>query len=102
MVWNVINFIGWGTWANTLVLSTKLKRPTTFEVFYIDYCLTFIFMTWLFALTLGQVNVNGDSRTFLKDDFMTNTTEWGMAIGVNMAGGATWNFGNILLCCKCK
>jgi len=83
-----ITMLCWGSWANTQKLAAASWR---FELFYWDYVIGILFLSLLFAFTLGSIGKNG--RSFLDDVQQAAITNVGSAI----LGGVLFNAANILL-----
>ncbi len=84
----VITMLCWGSWGNTQKLAGKSWR---YELFYWDYVLGLLFMSLIFALTLGSFGENG--RSFIPD---LAQADW-KNIGSAFLGGIIFNASNILL-----
>jgi glucose uptake protein len=78
----------WGSWANTQKLAEKSWR---FELFYWDYVIGIVLMSFLFSLTLGSYGDQG--RGFIADLKMADTANIQKAI----LGGVIFNAANILV-----
>src|SRR6187401_1753575 len=83
-----ITMICWGSWANTQKLAAGNWR---FELFYWDYVLGIVLFTFLFGITLGNMDENG--RAFF-DDLSQGSME---NIQSAFIGGVIFNAANILL-----
>ena len=88
VVFCVITMICWGSWANTQKLAENNWR---YELFYWDYVLGILFMSLLFAITLG--NVGEEGRSFFDDIQQADSK----SIGLALLGGIIFNAANILL-----
>lgn len=84
----LITMLCWGSWANTQKLAASTWR---FELFYWDYVLGILFLSLLFAFTLGSVGTEG--RSFMADVQQADTANIRSAIW----GGILFNAANILL-----
>jgi glucose uptake protein len=84
----VITMLCWGSWANTRKLASRDWR---FELFYWDYTLGVLLVTWVLGLTLGSSGTAG--RSFAADLAQASAASWGAAL----LGGAVFNLANILL-----
>lgn len=84
----VITMICWGSWANTQKLAAGSWR---FELFYWDYVIGILFLSLLFAFTLGSLGDGG--RSFIEDLAQADKANIGSAIW----GGVLFNAANILL-----
>jgi glucose uptake protein len=78
----------WGSWANTQKLAEKSWR---FELFYWDYVIGILLMSFLFALTLGSYGEQG--RSFMADLKLADASNIQKAI----LGGVIFNAANILV-----
>ncbi len=88
VLFTIITMLCWGSWSNTQKLTTKDWR---FETFYWDYVLGIVFMSLIFAFTLGSLGSQG--RSFLEDFAQADSTN----IGSAFLGGVIFNAANILL-----
>ncbi|MFA5326484.1 MAG: GRP family sugar transporter [Prolixibacteraceae bacterium] len=84
----VVTMLCWGSWANTQKLAGKSWR---FELFYWDYVLGIVFLSLLFAFTLGSFGEGG--RSFLTDLSQAELSNLGNAF----LGGVIFNAANILV-----
>jgi glucose uptake protein len=84
----VITMLCWGSWANTLKLSTK---DWPFQLYYWDYSIGLVLTALLLAFTLGSFGNAG--RAFIADLFQTNS----QAIGSAFLGGVIFNLSNLLI-----
>lgn len=84
----VITMLCWGSWANTQKLA---RRGWRFELFYWDYAIGVLLISFLFAVTLGSVGSEG--RSFLQDIRQATRPNLGSAF----IGGVIFNAANILL-----
>lgn len=88
VVFCIITMLCWGSWGNTQKLAGKTWR---YELFYWDYVIGILFLSLMFAFTLGSSGSQG--RPFLED--------LAQAEGGNIAsafiGGVVFNAANILL-----
>jgi len=78
----------WGSWANTQKLASANWR---FELFYWDYVIGMVLLSFISALTLGSFGDQG--RPFVKDLLQADPSNVGFAL----LGGVVFNAGNILL-----
>ncbi|MEL6558791.1 MAG: GRP family sugar transporter [Bacteroidota bacterium] len=88
VVFCFITMLCWGSWANTQKLAGKTWR---YELFYWDYVLGVLFLSLVFALTLGSFGEGG--RPFLEDLIQADPGN----IGSALLGGIIFNAANILL-----
>src|SRR3981081_248496 len=84
----IITMLCWGSWANTQKLAAVNWQ---FELFYWDYVLGILFMSFFFAFTLGSMGSGG--RSFLEDIKQASVENMGSAF----LGGIIFNAANILL-----
>lgn len=84
----IITMLCWGSWANTQKLASKTWR---FELFYWDYVFGILFMSLLFAFSLGSNGIGG--RSFIEDISQADKNSIYSAI----IGGVIFNAANILL-----
>ncbi len=83
----IITMLCWGSWANT----QKLANNWRFELFYWDYVIGIVLLSFLFAFTLGSTGEAG--RSFAVDVQQADSKN----ILSALAGGAIFNAANILL-----
>ncbi len=83
-----ITMLCWGSWANTQKLASKEWR---FELFYWDYTIGVVFLSLIFALTLGSFGSTG--RGFIEDIGQADSNN----IISALIGGVVFNIANILL-----
>ncbi len=83
-----VTMLCWGSWANTQKLASK---QWAFQLFYWDYSLGVLFLSLIFAFTLGSSGTEG--RSFLADLGQAETS----SIGSALLGGVIFNIANILL-----
>jgi glucose uptake protein len=88
VVLSFVTMLCWGSWANTQKLAEKSWR---FELFYWDYVLGIVFMSLLFAFTLGSIGEQG--RPFLEDLKQAD----GANLQKALLGGVIFNAANILV-----
>ena len=88
VVFCVLTMFCWGSWANTKKLTPKEWR---FELFYWDYTIGVLLVTFTLGLTLGSDGTEG--RAFLADLAQASRT----SIVSALIGGAIFNLANILL-----
>jgi glucose uptake protein len=84
----VITMICWGSWANTLKLST---RDWPFQLYYWDYSIGLLLTALLIAFTLGSIGNGG--RAFIPDLFQADPS----AIGSSLLGGVVFNLSNLMI-----
>jgi glucose uptake protein len=84
----VITMLCWGSWANTMKLSSK-NWP--FQLYYWDYSIGLVLTSLLLALTLGSTGENG--RGFAEDLSQADVT----ALGSALLGGVVFNLSNLLI-----
>jgi glucose uptake protein len=82
-----ITMLCWGSWANTM----KLVPKWPFQLFYWDYVLGVLLVTFLFGITLGSTGGPGES--FAAD--LKNADSNAILYGI--AGGVVFNIANLLL-----
>ena len=88
VIFTIITMLCWGSWANTQKLTNNNWR---FETFYWDYVLGIVFMSLIFAFTLGSTGECG--RSFLADFQQADSQNVQSAL----VGGIVFNAANILL-----
>ena len=88
VVLTVITMLCWGSWANARKLAPATWR---FELFYWDYALGVLLITFLLGITLGSTAHAG--RAFFADLAQSSDSSLGHAL----FGGAVFNLANILL-----
>ena len=84
----VVTMLCWGSWANTQKLASR-KWP--FQLFYWDYCLGVVLLSFIMAFTLGSKGALG--RGFITDISQISQRALIMAF----LGGVVFNLANILL-----
>lgn len=84
----IITMLCWGSWANTQKLAARTWR---FELFYWDYVIGILFLSLVFAFTLGSNGSGG--RSFLEDISQADAGNIFSAV----IGGIIFNAANILL-----
>ena len=88
VVFCVITMLGWGSWANTLKMTSKKWE---FPLYYWDYSIGLVLVALIFGLTLGS---SGDAgRSFLADLGQADTR----ALGSAFLGGVIFNLSNLLI-----
>jgi glucose uptake protein len=88
IIFCIITMLCWGSWANTQKLSAGIWR---FELFYWDYVFGILFLSLLFAFTLGSTGSGG--RAFIADLQQADSSSLYSAL----FGGIIFNLANILL-----
>lgn len=84
----VITMLCWGSWANSRKLAPAGWR---FELFYWDYALGVLLITFILGVTLGRMGTGG--RPFFADLAQAS----GTSIEHALFGGVVFNLANILL-----
>jgi glucose uptake protein len=83
-----VTMLCWGSWANTQKLATK---KWSFPLFYWDYSIGVLFLSILFAVTLGSIGEEGRG-------FWTDLSQAGINfLLLAFLGGVVFNLANILL-----
>lgn len=88
VIFCIITMLCWGSWANTLKLSTK---DWPFQLYYWDYSIGLVLTALLLALTLGSFGSSG--RPFITDLLQAKT----QALGSAFLGGVIFNLSNLLI-----
>ena len=88
VVFCVITMLCWGSWANTQKLAEKTWR---FELFYWDYVLGIVLLTFILGITMGSSGEQG--RSFFSDLAQAGPRNMGNAF----LGGIIFNLANILI-----
>jgi glucose uptake protein len=84
----IITMLGWGSWANTLKMSSKAWE---FPLYYWDYSIGLVLTTLLFGFTFGSSGEAGRS-------FITDLTQAdGSALTSAFIGGVVFNIANLLV-----
>ena len=83
-----ITMLCWGSWANTQKMATQ---TWPFQLFYWDYTLGTVLLSFLFGITLG--NTGEEGRSFFEDLGQASTG----ALGSAFVGGVVFNIANLLL-----
>ncbi len=84
----LVTMLCWGSWANTQKLATK---KWSFPLFYWDYSIGVLFLSILFAVTLGCIGEEGRG-------FWTDLSQAGFNfLLLAFLGGVVFNLANILL-----
>lgn len=84
----LVTMLGWGSWANTLKLSSK---EWEFPLYYWDYSLGLVGTALLLGLTMGSTGDEG--RSFLVDLQQADST----AITAAVISGVIFNLSNLLI-----
>lgn len=84
----LITMLCWGSWANTQKMAT---RTWPFQLFYWDYTLGILLLSFLFGITIGSTGEEG--RSFFEDLSQAGTG----ALGSAFLGGVVFNIANLLL-----
>jgi glucose uptake protein len=84
----LVTMLCWGSWANTQKLATQ-NWP--FQLFYWDYILGIVLVSFLFGVTIGSTGEEG--RSFFDDLGQASTN----ALGAAFLGGVVFNLANLLL-----
>ncbi|NJN28613.1 MAG: multidrug DMT transporter permease [Cyclobacteriaceae bacterium] len=80
--------LGWGSWANTLKMTSKSWE---FPLYYWDYSIGLVLTTLIFGFTFGS---NGDEgRSFVNDLSQAETS----ALTSAFVGGVIFNLSNLLI-----
>lgn len=88
VVFCIITMIGWGSWANTLKMSSKSWE---FPLYYWDYSIGILLTTLLFGFTFGSTGEEG--RGFINDLLQADSS----AISSAFVGGVIFNISNLLI-----
>ncbi|MEX1239822.1 MAG: GRP family sugar transporter [Cyclobacteriaceae bacterium] len=88
VIFCIITMLCWGSWGNTQKLAAKTWR---YELFYWDYVIGILLLSFIFAFTLGSLGESG--RGFIEDLRQADTKN----IGSAFVGGVIFNAANILL-----
>lgn len=88
VIFCIITMLGWGSWANTLKMSSK---EWEFPLYYWDYSIGLILTTLLFGFTFGSSGEQG--RSFV-DDLMQADNG---ALTSAFIGGVVFNIANLLV-----
>lgn len=84
----IITMIGWGSWANTLKMTSKKWE---FPLYYWDYSIGLVLTALLFGFTFGSSGEEG--RSFITDLTQAN----GSALTSAFIGGVIFNLSNLLI-----
>ena len=88
VVFCVITMLGWGSWANTLKMTSKKWE---FPLYYWDYAIGLVLTTLLFGFTFGSIGEEG--RGFLEDLGQADMS----ALSSAFIGGVVFNLSNLLI-----
>lgn len=88
VIFCIITMLGWGSWANTLKMSSKEWQ---FPLYYWDYSIGLVLTTLLFGFTFGSSGEEG--RGFISD----LTQADGSALTSAFIGGVIFNIANLLV-----
>ncbi len=88
VVFCVITMLGWGSWANTLKMSSK---EWEFPLYYWDYSIGLVLTTLLFGFTFGSSGEDG--RSFMADLQQADNS----ALVSAFFGGVVFNIANLLV-----
>lgn len=84
----IITMLGWGSWANTLKMTTKTWE---FPLYYWDYSIGLVLTTLIFGFTFGSMGEEG--RSFLSDLTQADAG----ALSSAFIGGVVFNLSNLLI-----
>lgn len=84
----ILTMLGWGSWANTLKMTTKKWE---FPLYYWDYSIGLVLTTLLFGFTFGSSGEEG--RSFLADLALADASSLTSAF----IGGVIFNLANLLI-----
>lgn len=88
VIFCIITMLGWGSWANTLKMSSK---EWEFPLYYWDYSIGLVLTTLLFGFTFGSSGEEG--RSFIADLQQAD----GSALTSAFIGGIIFNIANLLV-----
>jgi len=88
VVFCIITMLGWGSWANTLKMSSKEWELT---LYYWDYSIGLVLTTLLFGFTFGSSGEEG--RSFVTDLQQADNA----ALASAFIGGVVFNIANLLV-----
>lgn len=88
VIFCIITMLGWGSWANTLKMTTKKWE---FPLYYWDYSIGLVLTTLLFGFTFGSSGTEG--RSFIADLTQADTS----ALTSAFIGGVIFNLSNLLI-----
>jgi len=84
----IITMLGWGSWANTLKMTSKSWE---FPLYYWDYSIGLVLTTLLFGFTFGSSGEEG--RSFIADLTQADSS----ALASAFFGGVVFNIANLLV-----
>lgn len=84
----LITMLCWGSWANTQKMATQ---TWPFQLFYWDYTVGIVLLSFLFGITMGSIGDEG--RSFFEDLSQASSG----ALGSAFLGGVVFNIANLLL-----
>ena len=88
VIFCIITMLGWGSWANTLKMSSK---EWEFPLYYWDYSIGLVLTTLLFGFTFGSSGEAG--RSFITDLTQAEAS----ALTSAFIGGVVFNIANLLI-----
>jgi glucose uptake protein len=88
VIFCVITMVCWGSWANTQKMASK---TWAFPLFYWDYTIGVVLLSFLFGITLGSTGESG--QAFFPNLLEASST----AIFYALLGGIVFNIANLLL-----
>ena len=88
VIFCIITMLGWGSWANTLKMSSKEWQ---FPLYYWDYSIGLVLTTLLFGFTFGSSGEEG--RGFITDLTQADSS----ALTSAFIGGVIFNIANLLV-----
>src|SRR5210317_1132136 len=88
VIFCIITMLRWGSWANTLKMSSK---EWEFPLYYWDYSIGLVLTTLLFGFTFGSSGEEG--RSFIGDLQQAD----GSALTSAFIGGVIFNIANLLV-----
>lgn len=88
VIFCIITMLGWGSWANTLKMSSK---DWEFPLYYWDYSVGLVLTTLLFGFTFGSSGEEG--RSFIADLKQADNA----ALLSAFIGGVVFNIANLLV-----
>lgn len=88
VIFCIITMLCWGSWANTQKMATK---SWPFQLFYWDYALGILIISFFIAMTMGSIGDHG--RSFFPDLIQASP----YALFSALIGGIIFNLANILL-----
>ena len=88
VIFCIITMLGWGSWANTLKMSSKAWE---FPLYYWDYSIGLVLTTLLFGFTFGSSGEEG--RSFIADLSQADSA----SLTSSFIGGVIFNIANLLV-----